>query len=323
MSNKIVYSQWLKRGTNTFIPTDNSETKTTIEAGYYDIKYAEGIGYYLFKKEFNLDNLLVFPSNTQSEILNSIKTFWASKQKFIDYGFAFKRGILLHGKPGSGKTGIINLAIKHSIEIEHSVVLSLSSHRDLDNYASFMPEIFRMIEPHRQVIIIMEDVEVLCEHPDTETLLLNVLDGLDQLENVVYLATTNYIEKLKERIINRPSRFDRRIYVPFLTEADRLFYFEKKLTQKDLSTIDVTKWVKDTENMSIAHLGELVKQVCVFGNDYAEAIAILKEMNEVKNLHSSNYEKETKSMGFSMSKVQVNRILRELENDSSTTEESN
>src|SRR5258705_13886621 len=105
--------------------------------------------------------------------------------------------------------------MKHVINDLNGVILPLNSDTSLSIYSSCIPEIFRVIEKDRPLVIIFEDIENLCTGGSTETLLLNVLDGLDQLENVVYLATTNYIEKLKERIMNRPSRFDRRIYVPF------------------------------------------------------------------------------------------------------------
>jgi SpoVK/Ycf46/Vps4 family AAA+-type ATPase len=117
------------------------------------------------------------------------------------------------------------------------------------------------------------------------------------LENVVYIATTNYIEKLKERIINRPSRFDRRIYVPFLDFDDRVFFFNNKLKPEDLKKIDVNKWAEDTEGMSIAHLAELIKSVLIFGSDYDEIIQTLRAMQDFKNLSSYDYENESQ-IGF-------------------------
>lgn len=296
-NEKVVYSKWIKKGTNVFLPTDNSQIVPQVEAGIYDLRLADGIGFYMVKKEAFLDDLIQFPSGTHKEVLDGIKDFWTRKKKFKEYGFAFKRGILLHGKPGSGKTCIINLAMQYIVNELNGVILPLRGESDLNKYSSYIPEIFRIIERDRPIVVIFEDIENLC-YGNCESELLNVLDGLDQLENVVYLATTNYIEKLQERIINRPSRFDRRIYVTFLDYADRIFYFEKKLTKRDLKKYDITKWANDTENMSIAHLAELIKSIVIFENDYDETIAILKEMNEFGKLHSSTYEKKQAKPGF-------------------------
>lgn len=297
--NKVVYSKWIKKGTNTFLPTDNSQILKEVDAGVYDLRIADGIGFYMVKRELYLDELLEFPSKMHRTVLNSIKDFWTRKEKFKEYKFAFKRGILLHGKPGCGKSCIISLCMKYVIEELNGVIIPLQSTGDLELYSSAIPEIFRVIERERPIVIIFEDIENMCIHGSgSESLLLNVLDGLDQLENVVYLATTNYIEQLKERIINRPSRFDRRIYVSFLNYDDRLFYFKNKLKEKDIKNNDIKKWATDTEGLSIAHLAELIKSVVIFGSDYNETIDMLKEMNNFSMLHSSKYEKENSSIGF-------------------------
>ena len=296
--NKVVYSKWIKRGTNTFIPTDNSQILPQVDAGVYDLRISDGVGFYMVKRELHLDDILEFPSGLHKGILGGIKDFWTRKAKFKEYGFAFKRGILLHGRAGSGKTCLINLAMKHVIEDLNGVVLPLNNDHALGLYAGCIPEIFRIIEKDRPLVVIFEDIENLCTGGSSETSLLNVLDGLDQLENVVYLATTNYIERLKERVINRPSRFDRRIYVPFLDFDDRLFYFQKKLKTKDLEVYDIHQWAKDTEGMSVAHLAEIIKSVVIIGADYSNILGLLKEMNDFGKLHSSQYEKEQGNLGF-------------------------
>jgi len=297
--NKVVYSKWIKRGTNTFIPTDNSQILHQVDSGVYDLRVSQDIGFYMLKRDIFLDELLEFPSSIHKKVLSSIRDFWGRKDKFNEYGFAFKRGVLLHGRAGSGKTCILNLCVKYVIDELKGVVIPLQSSSDLEIYSKAIPEIFRIIEKDRPIVIVLEDIEGMCSNHSTETMLLNVLDGLDQLENVVYLATTNYIESLKERIINRPSRFDRRIYVPFLDFDDRCFYFKNKLKEADLKTIKIEKWAKDTEGLSIAHLAELIKSVIIFGNDYNETISLLKEMNDFSALHSTKYEKEySATVGF-------------------------
>jgi DNA topoisomerase IB len=59
-----------------------------------------------------------------------------------------------------------------------------------------------------------------------------------QIEDVVYIATTNYPEKLQDRITNRPSRFDRRYKVELPNEEIRDAYIRHKLTDEDIEKID-------------------------------------------------------------------------------------
>jgi len=54
---------------------------------------------------------------------------------------------------------------------------------------------------------------------------LNLLDGVKQVDNIIYIATTNYPELLEERILNRPSRFDRRFHIGTPSAEVRKFYF--------------------------------------------------------------------------------------------------
>ena len=239
-NEKEVYSRWIKKGTNTYIPTDNSAIVDKVKPGVYDIKFADGLGHYMVQRSLHLDDILIFPSSIHKTVLDGVQKFWQRREKFEEYGFAFKRGILLHGKPGCGKTCTINLVMKYVVEELGGVVLPLSNGGDLARYAHFIPEMFRVIQKNTPIVVIFEDIENMCRG-DVETELLNVLDGLDQLDNVVYLATTNYIEHLKERIINRPSRFDRRIYVPMPVYEDRLFYFSKKLKEEDLKAYDLDR----------------------------------------------------------------------------------
>lgn len=295
--NKVQYSQWLKRGTNIFVPTDNSITVEKIESGVYDIKYTQDMGYYLMKKDLNLDELIDLPSVEGKDAINGIETFWQRRDKFVEYGYAYKRGVLLYGVPGGGKSSIINLLCKKLIDDKQGVIFTLNSHDDLIRYSSFMPEIYRMIEPDRPIICIIEDIDGLCQNKETESQLLNVLDGIEQLQNIVYLATTNYTERLSERITNRPNRFDIRIEVKSPNTECRRIYFKAKLKEEDLKTIDVEQWVRETEGLTMAHLGEVIKSVIILGNTFVDTMERLEGMKQTPV--SRNYNKDFKEkIGF-------------------------
>jgi len=286
---KVLFTKWMKRGSSTFIPTDNSKIVPQVDAGVYELRYADGIGFYMFKKEIKLDDLIQFPKSVQADVIEGIKHFHTRKDKFKEYGYTFKRGILLHGKPGCGKTSIMNIINDYIVKNLDGIVITLKDKSDLSLYKTYIPEVYRVIEPDRLIVVTFEDLENFC-YGEYETLLLNILDGIDQLENVIYLASTNYIERLKERIINRPSRFDRRVYMPMPNASQRSFYFRKKLKKHDLQIHDIKQWVKDTKNMSIAHLAELIKSVVILGNTYEDSIKTLRELTKYNELSSDKYE---------------------------------
>lgn len=302
--NRVVHTQWLKRGQNTFIPTDNATTQSIIDAGIYNIRFEQNVGHFLVKKDVNLDELINLPSPEGKRVLGGIKSFWAKKEKFKEYGYSYKRGIMLYGVPGGGKTSIINLLCKELVDNMNGVVFTLSSDNDLDMYRTFMPEIYRIIEPERPIICIIEDIDGLCQNKEVETKLLNVLDGIEQLENVVYISTTNYTERLSERMLNRPNRFDIRVEVKSPNEECRRIYFQHKLKKQDLEEIDLDEWVEKTKGMSMAHLGEVIKSVLILENTFEETIANLKGMKIIPV--SRNYDKEFgEKIGFGNSAMAI------------------
>jgi len=136
--------------------------------------------------------------------------------------------------------------------------------------------IIRKIEPRRPLIVVMEDIdEIINSHG--EHIILSLLDGENQTDNVVFLATTNYPERLGERILNRPSRFDERIMIDVPSESARRAYLSA-VAELDAATLD--HWVAETAGLSVAHLHELVVAVFCLDQDYDIVMKRLRAMME-------------------------------------------
>lgn len=266
-----------------------------IPSGLYEMKWSSPLqSWVVAKQELNIDELYELPSPEIESILNDIKIFWKKRETYKEYNFVHKRGILLYGDPGCGKSGIIQLCVKDLIENENGIVVNIKEDEDFKAFVDFVPTI-RSIEPDRALIVILEDIDSLAgEDRYSTTKLLNILDGVKQIENVVYIATTNYPEKLQERITNRPSRFDRRYEVQMPSDQIRESYIKNKLTKSDLKKIDLKKWVELTDGMSLSHLKELVISVVVMGKDFDESIYTLNSMGEKPKVTS----KKKSKLGF-------------------------
>ena len=138
-------------------------------------------------------------------------------------------------------------------------------------------------------MIVMEDIDAYLHDYGNEQAILDMLDGSVKHSNTILIATTNYPERLPDRIINRPSRFDRVEYIGTPSKNDRKIYLKEK--SKTLSTKDINKWVKDTNGWTLAHIKELILSVEVFGLGYVETLDRLNKMR--KKLESSgDYERE-------------------------------
>ncbi len=126
------------------------------------------------------------------------------------------------------------------------------------------------------MVVIWEDIDTIIANYG-ESQVLSILDGESQVENVVFLATTNYPERLDGRVINRPSRFDKIVKIGMPNAAARKMYLESKISELVKDGIDL---VADTEGFSIAHLKELIISTCCQDTPVAEVLDRLKKMKK-------------------------------------------
>ena len=240
----------------------------------------------LKKQPFKTDELYHLPSPEITDILTDINNFWERQHKYKQYNFIHKRGILMYGDPGCGKSGIIQLISQKLIE-RNGIVINVKDQEDLESFSSFIGT-FRKVEPNRFIVVILEDIDSIAGESGYQTSkLLNILDGVKQIEGVVYIATTNYPEKLQERITNRPSRFDRRYKVELPNADIRRTYIKNKLTDNDLTGINIEEWVEKTEGMSLSHLKEVVISVIVMDRTFEETIINLEGLSEKPRIKGS------------------------------------
>ena len=273
-----------------FVPAFKSVDK--VPAGIYEILWNRSLGQHTIKKQpFKTDELYQLPSYEIQDILKDIQNFWDRRNKYREYNFVHKRGILMYGEPGCGKSGIIQLISKQLIEND-GIILNIKDHDDVEYFIDFIAT-FRKIETNRPLIVLLEDIDSIAgENNHSTSKLLNILDGVKQIEDVVYIATTNYPEKLQDRITNRPSRFDRRYKVELPNEDIRDAYIRHKLTDEDIKNVDIKEWVKRTEGMSLSHLKEVVISTIVMGREFEEV------MDNLEGLKKAPTIKEFKKVGF-------------------------
>lgn len=164
------------------------------------------------KKAREFDSVIL-DGNYSEQIYQDAKEFFSRHEWYLNQGIPYRRGYLLFGPPGTGKTSFISaLAGKLELDI---CLLSLSSGEVDDNQLNQ-----KLHEAPKNSIIVLEDIDSIFVDRNTPVNksdknvtfagLLNALDGVGSQEGKLLFMTTNHIEKIDPALI-RPGRCDVKI----------------------------------------------------------------------------------------------------------------
>jgi len=187
---------------NSYFPC--GDTRRYLPPGFYNVS-RNMAGYYLDARATVSDDLIDIPGTVADEVFTDIDAFLSSKDDYARYGLTHKRGYLFHGPPGSGKTSIGLMIAKRFIERVGGVVMYAGDAHSFVGGVSVM----RDVEPGRPSMYLMEEADRVANYTEC----LSILDGELSIQGAVFVAMTNYREKLPPRLVNRPGRFDRVILV--------------------------------------------------------------------------------------------------------------
>ena len=207
-------------------------------------------------KSSSFDNLIL-AADLKREIQDDFANFFASREMYERYRIPWKRGVLLIGPPGNGKTHTVKALINQT-KRPCLYVKSFSACWGTDH--DRIRTVFTRARKTTPSIVVLEDLDSLIDD-ENRAFFLNELDGFATNTGVVVLATTNHPDKLDQSILDRPSRFDRKYYFNLPALPERLGYLAQwnQSLEPDLrlSERSFPKLGKATEDFSFAYLKEL------------------------------------------------------------------
>lgn len=267
--NRGLLVQWCGFGPNQFVAAEQSWVM--LPSAVYT-QHQDDNGRLFFRKQIIcIDDLLLFPSSVTDNLLQEIHEFWEKSALFAQHGFCHRRGVLLYGPQGCGKTSCVLQMIGQAL-MRNSVVFLCHEPQRLARALA----VFRQVEPKRDVVCVFEDIDAIIQRHGEEDL-LSLLDGESQINHVLNIATTNYPERLNKRLVSRPRRFDRIFKIAMPEEVIRRFYFQKKLSTIPQTEIDAL--VQMTKGLSLASLAEVIISVKCLGKSLEETVQILHRMS--------------------------------------------
>jgi ATPase family associated with various cellular activities (AAA) len=207
-------------------------------------------------KSASFDNLIL-PAALKREIQDDFANFFASREVYERYRIPWKRGVLLIGPPGNGKTHTVKALINQTKQ-PCLYVKSFKSCWGTDH--DRIRDVFARARKTTPSIVVLEDLDSLIDDGN-RSFFLNELDGFAANTGVVVLATTNHPDKLDPAILDRPSRFDRKYYFDLPAPSERSAYIDSWNQSLEprlrLSDLVLPKLVETTDCFSFAYLKEL------------------------------------------------------------------
>jgi hypothetical protein len=205
---------------------------------------------------------IVLPDELLTNIERQVLGVGRHSARLLASGQHLKRGVLLHGPPGTGKTHTVRYLLG---QVPEATVVVISG-RALGRIREAC-SVARSLQP---AIVVVEDVDLIAEQrearPGEHPLLfqlLNEMDGLNSAVDVTFLLTTNRADLLEPALADRPGRVDLAAALP-RPDADARRQLIR-LYQGDLvlDLADPQVLIERTEGVTAAFLKELLRKAAL------------------------------------------------------------
>ncbi len=208
------------------------------------------------EKPVGLDDVAL-PDAIRAELLQNTVDLIVRREEYRRWGVPLTRGIILHGRPGNGKS-MIGRALA---AMKLATFIHVSPEKLTDTGVG---ELFRLARRLAPAFVFLEDLDFLGgqDHrrfgsPSFAELLVQ-LDGLDRNDGLIIIATTNNLEAIDPAIRERPSRFDVVIRIDEPESPARQQIIHRQLGH----LIDAPQIATATE-LTAGLSGAQVREVCI------------------------------------------------------------
>ena len=203
---------------------------------------------------------VVLPSGLLDRIERHTIGFAEHTTELLASGRSLKRGLLLYGLPGTGKT----LTVMYLTGQMKDRTVILTSGRAM----GLVPVIAQMAWRLAPSMVVLEDVDLIAEERGQPMMptgpllfeLLNEMDGLKEDTDVIFVLTTNRPDILEPALAARPGRIDLAVELPLPDADGRRRLLELYARGLSIGGVHFDPFVESTEGVSPAYIKELLRK---------------------------------------------------------------
>ncbi len=243
----------------------------------------------------------------EKEELKEIVEFLKQPKKFAEMGAKIPKGVLLYGKPGTGKT-LIAKAIAGEADVPF---ISMSGSEFIEMFAglgaSRVRKLFDKARKLSPCIVFIDEIDAIgsrrtsnsgAESENNQTLnqLLVEMDGFSTEETIIVLAATNRPEMLDKALL-RPGRFDRQVTIPApdLTGREAILKIHAK-DKKIADDVSLYNIAEDTAGFTGAELANILNEAAIIATKKEHAAITNSDLDEAVKKVTVGLEKTSRKI---------------------------
>ena len=200
--------QYLENGDVKTHIFETIKSSKTLDPGFYHLSY-NVMDKEIILKSTTCNELLQVYNFTNKELIDkAFESFFSNavKMKMQSLGILHKLGILFHGIEGTGKSTIIKHYAQRLINEHNGIVIYFNEKTNILETWQFVEDL-RKIQT-TPIMVIFEEIDLnLSGYNNCEGSLKRIFDGDKSIDNCLFMASTNYFDRIPDAIKNRSSRF--------------------------------------------------------------------------------------------------------------------
>ena len=234
------------------------------------------------------------PNQLTDMLTAQINTFFADNGAFYrQHNIPYRRGILLYGKPGNGKTSFI----RHLVDKLEVPLISwqVSEYTDSDN----MAQVMSMVWERAPVVLVIEDLDSIPLH--SRSTFLNSLDGLGAHEGVFIIGTTNYPDRVDPGLKHRAGRFDQTYEFTGPSREQCRLLLEHKGLHRHMTDVQFEYLLANIAGISYANVNELYVSLLLNLHHHGDMLIdqVITQLQEItEHVERENWYEQDNPIGF-------------------------